>query len=132
MAFFIHKADPGAIPPFEYLPCGAITPKAGMALIQSSGKLAVATGTSKPTYISMVEKSAAVTAGELIPVIKVDPSIIFETTNSASLADVSVGAKVTLHASSGMQVTATTTSGVATIVEKLGDAVGSKVRVRFE
>ena len=132
MAFFIHKADPGAIPPFEYLPCSAITPKAGMALIQSSGKLAVATGTSKPTYISMVEKSAAVTAGELIPVIKVDPSIIFETTNSASLADVSVGAKVTLHASSGMQVTATTTSGVATIVEKLGDSIGSKVRVRFE
>ena len=132
MAFFIHKAAEGAIPPFEYLPCSAITPKAGMALIQSSGKLAAATGTNKPTYISMVEKSAAVTAGELIPVIKVDPSIIFETTNSASLADVSVGAKVTLHASSGMQVTATTTSGVATIVEKLGDAVGSKVRVRFE
>ena len=122
----------GHVAPTELLPCSAITPKFGMALLQSSGKLAIATGTNKPTYISMVEKSAAVTAGDLIPVVKVQPEMVFETTNSASLADVSVGAKVTLHASSGMQVTATTTSGVATIVEKLGDDIGSRIRVRFE
>lgn len=132
MAFFIHQVEAGDIPPLEYLPCGAITPKAGMALIQSSGNLAIATGTNKPTYISMVEKDAAVSAGTLIPVIKVLPNIIFETTNSASLSSANVGAKVTLHASSGLQITGTTTSGVATIVSKDGDAADSKVRVRFE
>ena len=132
MAFFIHQVEAGDIPPLEYVPCGAITPKAGMALYQTSGNLAIATGTTKPTYISMVEKSAAVSAGTLIPVIKVLPNIIFETSNSASLSSAPVGSKVTLHASSGMQVTGTTTSGVATIVYKSGNDSGSKVLVRFE
>ena len=122
----------GACPPWEYLPCGAITPKLGMALVQSSGNLAVAGGTLKPTYISMCEKSAACTAGDVIPVIRVQPDQVFETTNSASLSGVNVGDKVTLHASNGCQVTGTKTSGVATIVAKFGDTAGSRVLVRFE
>ena len=31
--FFPDKSDHGAVTPFEYLPCGAITPKAGLALV---------------------------------------------------------------------------------------------------
>ena len=42
-----------------------------------------------------------------------------------------VGAKVTLHASNGCQVTGTTTSGVAEIVAKDGDVSGSRVLVKF-
>lgn len=71
MAFKIHKIDDGHIPGIEYLPAGAITPKVGMALYQSSGNLAIATGTTVPTYISMCEKATACTAGDLIPVIRV-------------------------------------------------------------
>ena len=49
MAFKIHKIDDGRIPGIEYLPCGAITPKVGMALVQSAGNLAIATrGTHTP------------------------------------------------------------------------------------
>ena len=133
MAFFIHSVDDGRNIPIEYLPCSAITPKVGMALTQSSGNLAIATGTTKPTYISMVSKDAACSAGDIIPVIRVQADTIFETTLSASGSGLSLGQKVTLHASNGMQVTATTTSGVAEIVEFLtaGKASGDKVRVRF-
>ena len=130
--FIPYSNEDGRVPPWEYLPCSAITPKLGMALVQSSGKLAIATGTTKPSYISMVEKDAAVTAGEIIPVIKVLPDQVFECTNSASLSGVSIGSKLTLHASNGLQVTGTTTSGVATLVEKDGDSAGSRVLVRFE
>ena len=129
--FIPHSIEDGHVPAFEYLPCSAITPKIGMALTVSSGNLAIATGTTKPSYISMVEKDAACTAGDIIPVIRVTEDIIFEVTNSASLSGVGVGAKVTLHASNGLQITATTASGVAEIVNKSGDASGSRVLVRF-
>ena len=130
--FIPYQNEDGRVQPWEYLPCSAITPKLGMALVQSSGKLAVATGTTKPTYISMVEKSAAVSAGEVIPVMRVTADQVFECTNSASLSGVSIGQKVTLHASNGCQVTGTTTSGVAEIVAKDGDGAGSRVLVRFD
>lgn len=55
MAFLIQQVDGGRIPGIEYLPAGAITPKVGMALTQTGGNLAVASGTTTPTYISMVQ-----------------------------------------------------------------------------
>ena len=131
MAFLIHSVDDGHVPAWEYLPCAAITPKVGMALIQSSGKLAIATGTNKPKYISMAEKSAACASGDIIPVFRVDPDMIFETTFSESASGVSLGQSVTLHASSGMQVTGVTTSGVAEVVYMDGTGSGSMCRVRF-
>lgn len=130
--FIPRSTEDGRVPPWEYLPCSAITPKIGMALVLSSGQLAIATGTTKPTYISMVEKSAACTAGDIIPVIAVQPDIVFECTNSASLNGVNVGQAVTLHASNGLQVTGTTSSGVATIVEKTaGTGTGNRTLVKF-
>ena len=130
--FIPHSNEDGRVPPWKYLPCSAITPKIGMALTQSSGNLAIATGTTKPTYISMEEADAAKTAGDLIPVIEVMPDQVFECTNSASLSGVNIGQKVTLHASNGLQITGTTTSGVATLVAKDGDAAGSRCLVKFE
>lgn len=129
--FIPYSNEEGRVTPWEYLPCSAITPKIGMAMVLSSGKLAIATGTTKPTYICMADYDAAVTAGTIVPVIRVQADEIFECTNSASLSGVNVGQKVTLHASNGMQVTGTTTSGVAEIVRKDGDAAGSTVLVRF-
>lgn len=130
--FIPHDNSDGRVPPWIYLPCGAITPKIGMAMVLSSGNLAIATGTTKPTHICMTEADAALTAGTVIPVIEVLEDQVFETTNSASLSGVNVGDKVTLHASNGLQITGTKTSGVATIVQKGGDAAGSTILVRFE
>jgi hypothetical protein len=129
--FIPHSTEDGRVTPWEYLPCSAITPKIGMAMVFSSGKLAIATGTTKPTHICMTEKSAAVTAGDIIPAIRVQPDQVFECTNSASLSSVSIGQKVTLHASNGLQITGTTTSGVAELVYKEADGAGSKCLVRF-
>ena len=132
--FVPHKNAAGNVIPWEYLPAGAITPKVGMALVQTSGNLAIATGTNAPTYLSMIEKDSACTAGDLIPVIRVDHDTIYETSNSASFASIKKGDKVTLHASNGLQVTATTTNGVAEVVDfddVAASGTGGKVYVRF-
>lgn len=130
MAFMIQQVDGGRVPGIEYLPCGAITPKVGMALIQSGGNLAIATGTNVPTYVSMVERETACTSGDIIPVMRVLPDMTFETTFQAAATAVNLGDKVTLY-TDGLQVTATKTSGVAEVVDMDGTAVGDKVRVRF-
>ena len=128
--FLNVKNDDGHVAPFLQLPCSAITPKNGMAMLLSSGKLAIATGANKPEFICVEEHSAAVSAGDLVTVVRVEPDTEYETTLSAAGA-LNIGDKVTLHASSGMQVTATTASGVAEIVAMEGTASGDTVTVRF-
>nr|DAH14682.1 MAG TPA: hypothetical protein [Caudoviricetes sp.] len=130
MSFKIHSIDDNRISGIEYLPCGAITPKVGMALVQSGGNLALATGTNAPTYISMCEKDSPCTAGDIIPVIRVNKDMIFETTFAAAATSVKLGSKVTLH-TDGLQVTSTTASGVAEVVYMDGTAAGDMCRVRF-
>lgn len=131
MAFLIHTVDYGHTAPWEYLPAGAITPKVGKALVLSGGVLAASGATTKPTHISMRDEDAALTSGTIIPVVKADPAIVWETTFSAAASSVTVGSKVTLSAD-GMQVTGTTTDGVATVVWMEDKVAGAKVRVRFE
>lgn len=130
MAFKIHSIDDNRVPGIEYLPAGAITPKVGMALVMSSGQLALATGANAPTYISMCERESACTAGDIIPVIRVNHDMIFETEFSAAATSVKLGSKVTLN-TDALKVTATTTSGVAEVVYMDGTASGSMCRVRF-
>ena len=77
MAFMPFSYDDGQPRPWEYIPCDDITVTVGTALYQSSGLLVKATGTTKPTYICMMEAPAAVAAGTLIPVVAVQPDIIF-------------------------------------------------------
>lgn len=128
--FKIYSVDDGRNVPIEYLPASAITPKMGLALTQTGGQLAVASGTTAPSYICMCERAEACTAGDIIPVVRVGHDIIWETTAQAAMTSVSLGSKVTLH-TDGLQVTATTTGGVAEVVYKDGDTAGSMVRVRF-
>ncbi len=131
MAFMVHLTDDGRVPSLEYLPAGAITPKVGMALTQSSGKLALATGVNAPKYISMIETASSVADGTEIPVFRVLPDMIFETTLSTTGTTLKSGDKVTIH-TDALQVTATTTSGVAEIIEIVGTgATGDAARVRF-
>lgn len=130
--FIPYSNSDGRVPPWKYLPAtGSTKPDIGLALVLSSGKLAKASGTTKPTYICMMEAPAAVAAGTLIPVIEVEPDMIFECKNQASLNGVNIGQAVTIH-SDGLQVTGTTSSGVATIVEKTaGSGTGNPTRVKF-
>jgi uncharacterized protein YwbE len=128
--FRIHTTDAGNIPGIEYIPCGAIAPKVGQALYMDGGVLALATGTTKPTYVSMCERETACTAGDLIPVVRVNADMIFATTFSASASSVKPGMKVTI-ATTGDQVTATTTDGIAEVVSMDGNTAGAGVLVRF-
>lgn len=130
MGFKIHTVDGGYVPGIEYLPAGAITPKVGMALVMSSGNLALCTGANAPQYISMCEHESTLTAGDVIPVIRASKGMIFETTFSAAATAIKAGNKLTI-AADGMQVTATTADGVAEVVSMDGTAAGSTVRVRF-
>lgn len=130
MAFKIYSTDDNRVPGIEYLPASAITPKVGMALTQTTGQLALATGTTAPTYISMCEKDSECTADDIIPVIRVGKDMILETTFAAVATSIKLGDKVTLH-TDGLQVTATTTNGVAEVVYMDGTASGSMCRVRF-
>lgn len=130
MAFKIHTIDDNRVAGIEYMAAGAITPKVGMALTLSGGKLAVASGTTVPTYLSMCEKEKACAAGDIIPVIRVGHDMILETTLSAAGTSLKVGDKVTLSAD-GLQVTATTASGVAELVYIDDMAAGGMCRVRF-
>lgn len=130
MGFIRHTTDDGRIPAIEELPCGAITPQIGMALVMTDGHLAAANGSIKPTYISVTQRSMACTAGEKIQVIRALPDTIFETTLAVVGADLKAGNKVTIHTDS-MQVTATTANGVAEIVAMNGTAAGDNLLVRF-
>lgn len=127
--FLNIKNDDGHVAPFLQMPCAAITPKKGMALKLDSGKLAIAAGSDEPEFICVEEHSAAVTAGDLVTVVRVDPGTDYETTLSAA-GTLNIGDKVTI-ASDGLRVTATTTSGVAEIVAMEGTASGDTVVVRF-
>lgn len=131
MAFKIYSTDDNRVPGIEYLPASAtITPKVGMALTQATGQLALATGTTAPTYISMCEKDSKCTAGDIIPVIRVGKDMILETTFAADATNIKLGNKVTLH-TDGLRVTATTADGVAEVVYMDGTDSGSMCRVRF-
>lgn len=116
--------------PIELKPCSKIQPDVGMAMVMSGGLLVKATGSTKPTYISVTRKEAACNAGELIQVIEVDAAAKFQTTFNADAAALKLGDKVTIDAD-GMCVTATTDGGVAEIVAMNGTAAGSECIVRF-
>lgn len=130
MAFLIHSTDDHRAAHLEYLPCSAITPKVGMAMVMSSGNLVAASGATKPQYICMTERKTACTAGEIIPVVRVQADMIIETSFSVAASAVKLGNKVTIS-TDGTQVTATTTDGVAEVIYMDGTAAGDLCRVRF-
>lgn len=101
--------------------------KVGEALVLSSGKATKAGATAIPEYIC-AEKKTAVT-GDKLSVYFVEPNQEYETELSADGA-VTPGVKYTI-ASDGLRMTATSTSGVAEVVQAFGTTSGSKVFVRF-
>lgn len=130
MAFLIHTTGDHRVPVNKKLPCGAIIPKVGMAMVLNSGTLAIASGTTKPTHICMEEHETAVAAGTLIHTVQVEPDITFGVPLTAEGTALKVGDKVTI-AADGLGVTATTTSGVARIEKIYGTGVDDIVLVQF-
>ena len=129
MAFLINDTKDGAPGPWEYLEASALGAcKVGMALTLTDGKLAKATATVRPSYISMFEGTVA--SGDRIPVVRVLPDTRFKTQLSAAGTALKVGDKVTID-TTAMLATNTTTSGVLELVEILGAGIGDSVIVRI-
>lgn len=130
MGFAPKFYDDGGHAPFEYLPVSTgETVALGEALVLTSGKLTKCGATTAPTYIAM-EPVTSAPAGTKIAVIRVQKNVIYETELKAASASIAAGAKYTLH-TDGLGITATTTSGVAEVVDWDGKASGDAVRVRF-
>lgn len=124
--FKLASMDVGLTPPIEYKKVTSGEEIVlGEALVLSAGKLTKCGATAKPTFIAVgPSKDGAA------PVIRVQDYMAFETELSAAGTDLAAGSKVTLG-TDGLTVTATTTSGVATIVGMSGTAIGDTVKVRF-
>jgi hypothetical protein len=100
-------------------------------LVVTNGTLTKVGATAAPTYICGEAYTAPSSGNRSIAVYPVLPHHVYKTTFAADASAVAEGAKVTLH-TDGAQITATTASGVATIVKKLGTgAVGTEALVRF-
>lgn len=118
-------------PPFEYY---LLTDGEGAvfneALVQTSGRLTKCGATAAPEFISVCARTLEATSVTLLPVIRVQETLEFATTSTATVAATLVGAKVTLH-TDGASVTATTTSGVFEISNTDAVATTSNVRGFF-
>ena len=118
--FKIHHRSINSVEPFEYLEKTAgETVQAGEALSVANGKLTKCAATAKPEYIAMGGENRS----GLVPVIRVLATTIFEVPAQADQGALGAGSKVTLH-TDGLNVTATTTSGVFTLLTpaKAGEA----------
>ena len=106
--------------------------KTGEALIISDGLLAKCPATTIPTHVSLSNGAYGDTD---VIVFEVNSNMIFETTVNADPSMLDVGAKVTIANApdgSATRVSATTTAGVATIVDLMGaEKVGDKLNVKF-
>ncbi len=102
----------------------------GEALVLSAGKLTKCGATAVPTFIAMGSVAAGNTK-RTVAVCRIEKNQVYEVPVTAAPTALKVGDKVTLH-TDGLQVTATTTSGVVTIVALNGaTAAGDKVVVRI-
>ena len=127
--FNLKKIEGGRINVHEpqMLTVGGSALAIGTVCTLSNGLLVAATGTTKPTHVTL----AAGAIGATIPVGRIESNQVYETTVGAAPGSLKVGQKVTIS-SDGTGVTALTTDGVATIVDLLGaEASGDVIHVRF-
>ena len=104
--------------------------KVGETLKIASGKLTKCSGTAVPEYVSCADYVAPASNAKDIPVVEINPGQIYRVPLQAAGGSLVVGDKVTIH-TDGLQVTATTTSGVAEIVKIEGTSVGDFVQVHL-
>ena len=104
--------------------------KVGETLKLADGTLTKCTGTVAPKYVCLADYVAPSSNAAKIPVVEVNAGQLYRVPLQASGSSLKVGDKVTIH-TDGLQVTATTTNGVAEIIKIEGTAVGDKVIVHL-
>lgn len=127
--FSPHKTDTGAVLHWEYMPAVAGTYQAGQLLNAKNGSLTPvsAASTTTPGYLCMA--NITVTAGQPVPVTRIQHTAIYETQLSAVAASAAEGTKLQVSAG-GLQVDAAAAGSFeVTYIEDT--AAGSMVRGRF-
>lgn len=127
--FKLIKIEGGRINVYEpqILPVGDSAVKSGEALVLASGKLKRCEPNVVPTFIAIADAAA----NTEVAVGRVESNQLYEVNASAAPTSLAVGNKVTIS-NDGLSVTATTTSGVAEIVNLNGaTAIGDTLVVRF-
>ena len=128
--FKLFKKNQATIPVVKEIPAAAGTYAVGETLAyNAAGLVAQVAGTTVPEFVCASD--ATVASGTTIAVNPVFEDMEFVTVFSADGSALKAGAKVTISTTFD-SVTATTTNGVAEIVEKLGTgASGTEVIVKF-
>lgn len=125
--FGLFKMDKANTPIIKQLPAASATYNVGEVATLTGGVVTKATASTKPTYV-VVEKGTKTTA-DTVSVTPIYPDQEYITTLSTA-GSLTVGSLVTISADSD-EVTATTTNGVAKVIEATGSAKGSAVVVKF-
>lgn len=125
--FGLFKMDKANTPIIKQLPAASATYNVGEVATLTGGVVAKASGSTKPQYV-VVEKGTKTTA-DTVSVTPIYPDQEYITTLSTA-GSLTVGSLVTISADSD-EVTATTTNGVAKVIEATGSAKGSAVVVKF-
>lgn len=127
--FSPHKTDTGAVLPWEYMPAAAGTYQAGQLLNAKNGSLTPvsAASTTTPGYLCMA--NITVTAGQLVPVTRIQHTTIYETQLSAEAASAAEGTMLQVSAGGLQADAAAAGSFEVTYIEDT--AAGSMVRGRF-
>ena len=99
----------------------------GEALVLTAGKFTKCGATATPTHIAM-GSLAADAKKRTLAAARVEKNQLYEVPVTAAPTALNVGDKVTLH-TDGLQVTATTTSGVVTVENLNGAAAAGDVIV---
>lgn len=103
----------------------------GEALVLTSGKLTKCAATAKPEFIAIGHLGAS-DANREVAVCRIESNQVYEVPVTVAPTSLKAGDKVTLH-TDGLQVTATTTSGVISIEATNGaSAAGDTVIVRIK
>lgn len=127
--FSPHKTDTGAVLPWEYMPAAAGTYQAGQLLNAKNGSLTPVSAASPTTPGYLCMANITVTAGQLVPVTRIQHTAIYETQLSAEAEDAAEGTKLQVSAG-GLQVDAAAAGSFeVTYIEDT--AAGSMVRGRF-
>lgn len=127
----LYQRHDASLPGLELIPCTAETEyKIGMGLSVAADGSAKVEATAAPEYICMSKKKGA--EGEYIQAIRVNSEDTYIAKLSAAGTSLKVGDKVTID-TDGINVTATTSDGVAKIIGFMSTekAKGDEVLIKF-
>lgn len=102
----------------------------GEGLVETSGRLTKCGATATPEYISLVTQAAEATSVTKVPVFRVNEEQQYQVVSTATVAATLIGSKVTID-STGLLITATTSSGVFYVDETDGATTTSLCRGHF-